>query len=227
MTMRIDGFSRVRAVLDLSDKRGALTDVLSGGPARFARGARVRFELLLKQGDDLADPSLIDAARLRILSSSSPDSALGIDATIGPSAMNRGVTEEDWDTGEPDKCHLRFELTASQTAEGVFAGSPLANDDFDHWLLLTYGAADDFLFAGTVKSFDAGTGAAGVPPSSPTAASLDQVRAYIDAALANYVRFSGNPAGALVEFTSAVGAKKVKIGADDSGDLYVGTQTTT
>lgn len=226
MSQRIDGYSRIRTEIDISEKTGTLSDALSGGACRFARGTRVRFEFLLMQGNALADPSQIAAARLRLLSNEDPDSALGMDKTIGPSLINAGVTLVEWKTGEPDKCHLRFEFSSSETAEGVFAGT-LADADDDHWFLLTHGAGDDFLFAGLVKSFDAAMATAGVPPSSPTAASIEQVRAYVDAALAQYVKFVGNPPGATAEFTSGVAQKKVKIGADDNGELYVGTQTTT
>lgn len=225
MSTRIDGYQRIRAVLDVQEKRGTLTDILTGAPARFARGARLRFEFLLKHGSELADPSLISASRLRVLSSSDPDSALAMDKTIGPSFMNPGITEADWDTNEADKCHLRFEFVAAETAEGVFSGT-LSDDDTPHWLLLTHGAGEDLLFAGLVNSFDAAIGTAGTPPTTGTAATLDQIRALLEATLQNYVKFTGNPAGATIELTSGATRKVAKIGADDEGNIYTGTQPT-
>jgi hypothetical protein len=103
----------------------------------------------------------------------------------------------------------------------------LADADENHWFRLTHGSGDALLFAGTVKSFDAGYTASGTPPLSGTAASIEQVRSYIDAALAQYVRFVGNPAGATIETTSAVGGLKTKVGTDSNGDFGVITQTTT
>jgi hypothetical protein len=187
----------------------------------------LRFEFLLVHGPsaELADPSLIAAARLRVLSSEDPDSAIGIDKTIGPSYINAGVTAAQWASGEPEMCHLRFELTSSETAEGVFAGT-LADADADHWFLLTHGSGDAFLFASKVKSFDAGYTASGTPPLSGTAASIEQVRAYLDAALAQYVKFVGNPPGRKLELTSGVGGKVVQLGADDEGNFSTGTQPT-
>lgn len=226
MSQRIDGFSRIRTELDISEKYGPMGDVFTGAAARFGRGARLRFEILLRQGSEIADPSLIDAARLRVLATSYPDSAIAINKAIGPAYINAGVTEEEWDTNEPDKCHLRFELTASETGEGVFGGG-LADADVPHWFLLTYGAGEDLLFFGTVNSIDAGYTSSGTPPLAGTAASLDDVRAYIDAALTNFVRFSGNPAGAKIEFQAETSGKKVKIGADDNGEFDVKTKTTT
>jgi len=223
--MRIDGFSRIRATLDISKKTGALSDVLCGDAARFARGARLRLELLLVHGQELADPSLIDAARLRILSTDDPDSAIAVNKAIGPSAINAGVTLEEWDAGEPDKCHLRFELTAGEVAEGVFTGT-LA-DASQHWFLLTYGAGEDLLFAGTVGSFDGGYTASGIPPLAGSGASLDDVRSFITAALNNYVKFSGNPKGATIRLDAPVADKRILVGCDDNGDPSFSTQTTT
>lgn len=225
MALRIDSCSRIRTVLDLAAKTGPLTDFFSGAAIRFARGSQLRFEFLLKFGNGLADPSLIAAARLRVLSSSDPDSAVGIDKTIGPSYINAGTTEAQWETGEPDMCHLRFELTSSETAEGVFTGT-LADPDSEHWFLLTHGSGDAFLYSDIVRSFDAGYTASGTPPLSGTAASLEQVRAYLDAALAQYVKFVGNPAGRKIELTSPVGGKIVQLGADDEGNFSTGTQPT-
>lgn len=225
MAFRIDGFSRVRVALDISEKTGILSDQLSGTAARFARGSRVRFEFALFHGADLADPSEIAAARLRVLSSNDPDSAIGIDKTIDPTAINAGITLAQWDAGEAEHCHLAFELTSSETAEGVFNGT-LADADVKHWFLLTYGAGDDFLFAGEVESFDAGYTASGTPPLSGTAASIEQVRQIVEALTANVVRFDGNPAGARVSLTSPSGQKYARLGCDDAGNFDTGTQPT-
>jgi len=225
MAFRIDGFSRVRAALDLSGKTGPLTDALNDGPLRFARGARTRFEFLLKHGETIADPSLISVARLRVLSTSDPDSVVALDKTISVTSINAGVTQDQWDAGEPDMAHLRFEFTSSETAEGVFTAT-LADSDADSWFLLTYGSGDDFLYAGLVKHFDAGYTSAGTPPASGTAATIEQVRSTVEAMLANVVRFEGNPAGAKIALTSAVGGLKVRLGCDDAGNFSTGTQPT-
>ena len=227
MSHRIDNYTRVRVALDLSGKTGSLpvSDVRSGGRAQFPRGGPTRFEFLLMYGNELSDPSVIAAARLKVLSSGDPDAAIGINKTIGPSMINAGVSLEQWDTGEPDMCHLRFELSSSETAEGVFAGT-LADADQDHWFLLTHGAGDVFLYSGIVKSFDAGYTASGTPPLSGVAASLADVQAYVDAALQQYVKFTGNPPGWRIDLESPTTGKHVKLGADDEGNFSTGTQPT-
>lgn len=211
--------------VDIVAKTGAVTEKLNGGQCIFGRGSALRFEFLLRAGAEIADPSLISVAHLRVLSNSDPDSAIAIDKTIGLSAMNAGVTEAQWDTGEPAMSHLRFELTSSETAEGVFTGT-MADAGQEHWFLLTHGAGDVLLFSGIVRSFDFGATAAGTPPLSGTAATLEQVSAVINAALQNVVKFTGNPAGATVRLQSPTTGLFVQLGADDQGNFSTGTQPT-
>lgn len=227
MSFRLDGFTRIRSKIELSRKRVDLSDVISGDPGRFPRGARLRFEFGLFYKDIIADPSNISASRLRLLSSSDPDSALGMDKTISSSAMNPGITQADWDTGEASKAHLIFEFTAVECAEGVFAGT-LLDTDTQHWFLLTYGVGDDFLMSGTVLSFDGGYNpAAGTPPATSPGATVDQIQAIFSATLADVVRFKGNPAGATIELLAPTSGKKGKWGMDDDGNFFEDTQTTT
>lgn len=225
MPYRIDDYSRIRMEVDIVAKTGPVVEVLNGGQCIFGRGSKLRFEFLLKAGEEIADPSLISVAHLRVLSSEDPDSAIAIDKTIGPSAMNAGVTQAQWDAGDPAMAHFRFELSSSETAEGVFAGT-MADAGQKHWFLLTHGAGDDLLFAGVIQSFDFGSNAAGTPPLSGTAATLEQVSAVINAALQNVVKFTGNAAGKTIELTSPTTNLKVQLGADDAGNFSTGTQPT-
>ncbi len=226
MPYRIDNYSRIRAELDISKKTGrAITDKLSGDPGRFGRGSNLRLEFLLKHGGVIADPSNVAAVRLRVLSTEDPDSTLAIDKTIGPTEMNPGITQDEWDTGDPSKAHLIFQLTSSETAEGVFTGA-LADSDVEHWFLLTYNADASLLFAGTVKSFDAATGAAGTPPLSGTAASVEAVAAMINAMAGGFVKYVGNPPGRTLELTGSNG-HKTQWGTDSEGNPIIGTQVTT
>jgi len=224
MSFRFDGFTRIRAALELSEKKVTLTDAISGGAVPFFRGARLRFEFGLFYKGEIADASLITAARLRILSDSDPDSALAMDKTIGPAEMNTGIDIDDWNGGESADAHLRFEFTATEAAEGAFTGT-LDDGDVPHWFLLTSGVNEDFLGAGTVISFDGGYNpAAGSPPAVGTGATVDQINAILQAALSNVVKYTGNPAAATIELTAPTTGKKVKLGCDDEGNFITDTQ---
>jgi hypothetical protein len=227
MSARIDSFSRVRAILDLQQKTGQITDALTGAAAIFPRGAAVRFEFLLMHGSELADASTIAAARLRVLSDHDPDSALGIEKTISSTSMNPGTTLAQWEAGDPSHAHLIFELTSSETAEGVFTGT-ITDESHKHFFQVTHGAGFSLLYAGLVNSFDAGYNpAAGTPAVTGSGATLEQIRALLEATLVNVVKFKGNPNGATIELSSPNGTYKVKLGTDDNGDVYTPTQTTT
>lgn len=220
MSFRIDE-SRVRIEIDTAAKTGIAADVISGDAARFARGARLRIELGLFYKDQLADASTVTTARLRIFSVNDPDGAVAMDKTIGVTFMNPGLTQDDWDTGESAKSHFRFEFSAAETAESAFGGT--LEDTSDHWFLLTQGANDDFLFAGTISSFDAGFSPSGVlPPGSGTAATLEQVAALLQATLQGYLKID-NDAGVTAGFVSPAG-RKIRIGAADDGTILTETQ---
>lgn len=228
MSYRYDGYARLRAKLELSDKRLVSIADFAGDPARFPRGAKVRFEFLFTFNGEIVDMSALDAPRLRILSDSDPDSALAIDSTNATTVTVKGdVTEAQWDTGDPAMCHCSFAFSSVYTAEGVFTGT-LADGEVDHWFLISAGAGADFIACGLIKSFDAGYNpAAGTPPSVGSGASLADIEALLNLRFANVVKFSGNPAGKTIELTSPSGAYVIKLGTDDSGDIYTPTQVTT
>lgn len=227
MSYRYDGYTRIRAALELSDKALLNISDVNSDAAKFPRGGKVRFEFGLFWNDEIIDASAIDAARLRILSTEDPDSALAIDSITSGAVvtLNTGLVQADWDTGEPAKAHLVFEFPASQTAEGVFAGE-LADGATKHWFVLTAGASNDFLVAGIIESFDAGLAVAGTPPVSGTTATVEAIEALLQQKLANFVKFAGNPPGARVELTSE-GGQIVKLGADDEGNFITRTTPTT
>jgi hypothetical protein len=227
MSYRFDGFARVRVALELSDKRLASLSDFGGDPARFPRGAKVRFEFLFLYNGEIVDTSLLSLPRLRILSTEDPDSALAIDSNNGTVYTKGDVTLAQWQTGDPAMCHFSVEFTSTYTQEGVFTGT-LADEDSNHWFLISAGAGADFVAAGLIKSFDAGYNpAAGTPPATGTGATIESIEALITARLAGVVRFSGNPAGAVIELTSPSAAYKVKVGSDDEGNLYTPTQVVT
>lgn len=228
MSYRYDGYARLRAKLELSDKRlVSLTD-FAGDPARFPRGAKVRFEFLFTFNGEVVDMSALDAPRLRILSDSDPDSALAIDSNNAALITTKGdVTEAQWETGDPAMCHCSFAFSSVYTAEGVFTGT-LADGEVDHWFLISAGAGADFIACGLIKSFDAGYNpAAGTPPVTGTGATLADIETILNGRLANFVKFSGNEPGKTVELLSPSGAFKVKLGTDDEGNLITPTQVTT
>lgn len=228
MSYRYDGFTRIRAALELSDKALLNISDVNNDPAKFPRGGKVRFEFGLFWNDEIIDASAIDAARLRILSNEDPDSTLAIDSITSGAVvtLNTGITQADWDTGEPAKAHLVFEFPASQTAEGVFAGT-LADAATKHWFVLTAGASNDFLVAGIIESFDAGLAVSGAAPGVGTTATVEAIEALLRQQLANFVKFKGNPPGATVELTAPTTGKIGKIGLDDEGNLITPNQVTT
>ena len=74
---------------------------------------------------------------------------------------------------------------------------------------------------GEVDSFDAGIlGTSPTPPSVGKAASLDQIAAMLQ----DYIKKVNDP-GVTCTFISGNTGKRVKLGADDSGDFSVETQT--
>jgi hypothetical protein len=221
MSFRIDE-SRVRIAFDTAAKTGIAADVISGDAARFARGARLRIECGLFYKEGLADPSLITSAHLRIFASGSPDAALAMDRIIGATKMNPGINQAQWDAGESANAHFLFEFSAAETSESAFGGG-LANET-THWLLLTQGPNEDFLWAGMITSFDAGYNpAGGTPPVTGAGATLDQVAALLQATLQGYLKII-NDAGITVTFTSPSTGKLVKIGANDDGTVLTETQ---
>lgn len=226
MSFRIDGYSRVRCALELSDKILVDLNDVSGDPARFPRGAKVRFEFGLFFNGELADASQIVQPRLRIFDTSDPDSTLAIDSNSGTVTVKGDLTQAQWDSGDPSMAHITCSFTSALTAEGVFT-TPPADDPTDHWFLLTFGTGADHIASGKLKSFDAGYNpAGGTPPASGTAATIEAIDALINAKLAGVVRFKGNPIGQTIELSSAGGAWKIKLGCDDNGDVYSPTQNT-
>lgn len=228
MSYRYDGYTRIRAALELSDKALLNISDVNQDPARFPRGGKLRFEFGLFWNDEIIDASFIDAARLRILSSEDPDSAIAMDSITSGAVvtLNTGITQDDWDTGEPAKAHLVFTFPASQTAEGVFTGT-LADSGSKHWFVITAGSSNDFLISGIVESFDAGLAVAGSPPASGTTATVEAVEALLNQKLANFVKFKGNTAGATIELTSPTTGKILKLGVDDEGNPITPNQVTT
>lgn len=228
MSYRYDGYTRIRAALELSDKALLTISDVNNDAAKFPRGGKVRFEFGLFWNDEIIDASAIDAARLRILSTEDPDSAIAIDSITSGAVvtLNTGITQDDWDTGEPAKAHLVFEFPASQTAEGVFTGT-LTDAATKHWFLLTAGASNDFLVSGIIESFDAGLAASGAAPGVGTTATVEAVEALLAQRLANFVKFRGNTPGATIELTSPTTGKIAKIGVDDEGNLITPDQVTT
>lgn len=226
MPYRVDGFARVRQALELSDKLLlSLTDV-NGDPARFPRGAKVRFEFGLFYNNELVDASQILLPRLRILDTNDPDSALAIDSNSGTVRVKGDLTQAQWDSGDPAMAHVVCEFTASQTSEGVFTTTP-ADGDVDHWFILTFGVGADFLASGKVKSFDAGYTAAGSPPPGGSAATLEAIEALLNARLLGFVKYKGNPAGSTIELQSPSTQLLGKIGLDDEGNWLTPNQVTT
>ena len=92
MSYRFDGYARVRVALELSDKRLLSLADVAGDPARFPRGAKVRFEFLFLYNGEIVDASALDTPRLRILSTEDPDSALAIDSNSGTVLVKGDVT---------------------------------------------------------------------------------------------------------------------------------------
>lgn len=227
MSFRFDGYTRIRAALELTDKLLLnLTDV-NGDAARFPRGAKLRCEFGLFYNGEIVDASQITAARLRVFDTSDPDSTLALDSNSATVRINGGISLDDWNSDDPAKAHIVVEFSASQTAESVFT-TPPADGDVDHWFLLTAGAGADFLAAGTLKSFDGGYNpAGGTPPATGTAATVEALEALLNARLADVVRFRGNPRGATIELESGLGAYKLKVGCDDEGNVYTPNQVNT
>lgn len=228
MSYRYDGYARLRAKLELSDKRLVSIADFAGDPARFPRGAKVRFEFLFVFNGDIVDMSDLTAPRLRILSEADPDSALAIDSNSATTVTIKGdVTEDQWNTGDPAMCHVSFAFSSVYTAEGAFSPAP-ADGDVDHWFLLSAGAGADFVACGLLKSFDAGYNpAAGTPPTNGTGATIADLEAILNARLANVVKFSGNAPGKTIELLSPNSTFKIKLGTDDEGNAIVPTQVTT
>lgn len=227
MPFRFDGFTRIRAKLELTDKLlRNLVDV-NDDAARFPRGAKLRFEFGLFYNNIIIDASQIVLPRLRVLDTSDPDSALALDSNLATVRVNGSVTQEQWDSDDPAMAHIVAEFTASQTAEGVFTTPPV-DGDTDHWFILTAGAGADFIASGTVKSFDGGYNpAGGTPPAGGSAATIESIEALLNARLANFVRYVGNPAGATIELTAPSSGKTGKLGLDDEGNLIAPNQVTT
>lgn len=227
MSYRFDGYARVRVALELSDKRLLSLADVAGDPARFPRGAKVRFEFLLLYNNEIVDASALDTPRLRILSTEDPDSALAIDSNSGTVRVKGDVTLAQWQTGDPAMCHFSVELSSTYTAEGVFTGT-LADTETPHWFLISAGAGGDFVACGLINSFDAGYNpASGTPPTVGSGASLADIEALLNLRFANVVKFSGNPAGKRIELTSDSGSFVWKLGVDNNGDPYTPTQVTT
>jgi hypothetical protein len=229
--IRID-IPRIRCKVDLGKKTGTLTDVISGEPFYFPRGSDLRLEFGLFFGDEIADISQITTARLRIRRNQSPDSEtslIAVDKTIGLTSMNTGLTAAAWDEGDQNAAHFIFEFEAAELAESVFGDDPdpeasgsdsgLADEQQGHWLMLTNGATDRHLWAGVVRSFDAGYGTTGnAPPADPANISKAEVDALLSAFAQQFVKYVGNPRGSTVELTSPSGAYKFKVGCDDEGN---------
>lgn len=215
---------RVKVDVNLKTGQGAITDAISGDVPKFARGAALQIEVGLFFADTILDASNISAATCVIKSGTDPDDSVAMTKTIGPTGMNRGLTLEDWDTGEADKAHLIFLFTAAETADGVF-GTP--EDTAQHWIVLS-GLTDDdgtdtdvFGFGSSIKSFDAGLTTLGAPPAGQTAASMEQ----ITAALQDFVKKVGSP-GDTITLVSGATRRQVKLAATDDGQLSTGTQPT-
>ena len=226
MSFRLDGYSRIRAELPFAAKTGIMTDVISAAPALFGRGNKLRFEFLVTYQDQPADCTQLTNARLRILSSDDPDSALAMTKTIGPENIHGDITLEQWQAGESQHAHLIFEFDAADTAEGVFTGT-LIDGATPHWFIIDFDAGASLIYCGILQSIDAGNNpAAGTPPTNGTGATLEEIQALLAAQLLNVVRFEGNPAGRKVAFLSPTNGKTVRIGADDNGDFYVATENT-
>jgi hypothetical protein len=228
MAFRYDGYARVRCKLELSDKRLLTIADFAGDPARFPRGAKVRFEFLFTFNGEIVDMSALLAPRLRILSTEDPDSALAIDSNNATAITIKGdVTQDQWDSGDPAMAHCTFAFDSVYTAEGAFTGT-LDDGETKHWFIITAGAGADFLVCGHLISFDAGYNpAAGVPPSGGSGATITDIEAILKSALANVVRFQGNPAGASIELLAPGSGRKVKLACDDEGNFQANTQTTT
>lgn len=233
MSYRFDGFARVRCELELSDK--VLTNIndVNGDPARFPRGAKTRFEFALffssQNSTGLVDASQIDSPRLRIFASDDPDGSVAIDSiTTGATVRLKGdLTATQWASGDPAMAHLVFEFPASQTAEGVFGGT-LDDGDEEHWFLITNGSGGDFIACGKIRSFDAGYNpAGGTPPAAGNSATIEAIDALLNARLASFVKYRGNPPGATIELTAPSSGKTGKIGLDDDGNLITPNQVST
>lgn len=225
MSVRIPNTQRIRAQLDNFQLKGVLNNALTDAAAIFARGSKLRFEFALFYGEEIADPSQITTARLRILAGSDPDDAVAMDKTIGIDQMNLGITAGQWVAGEQNHCHLAFEFLAAETAESVFGA--LA-DESTHWFQLTYGPDDTTWFCGTLKSIDPGYDAPGnAPPAAGQSVTRDEVAAMLAAFAQSFVKFKGNPAGATIQLTAPSSGKIGEIGIDDDGNWIQPNQVTT
>ncbi len=228
MSYRIDGFARLRQAIEMSDKLlPSLSDV-NGDAARFPRGRKVRFEFGLFYDELIADASLIEQPRLIVFSTTSPASVVAIDSNNGEVRVNGGLTKAQWDTNDPAMAHIVVELPAILTADGVFTTAPSVTGDTEHFFTLIWGAGGDFIASGILKSFNPGaTGVVGTPPVGGTTATIEAIDALLNARLANFVKFRGNPAGHTIELTSPSTAKTGKIGIDDEGNWITPNQVTT
>lgn len=227
MSFRYDGYTRIRAELELSDKHLPNLSDVNGDAARFPRGAKLRFEFGLFYNGVLIDASQIVAPRLRVLTDGDPDSALGMDSNGAVVRTKGDLTAEQWASADPAMAHIVIEFTAPQTAESVFGGG-LADANTEHWFLLTDGVGADFIVSGILKSYDGGYNpAGGTPPATGPGADMAAIEALINAKLANVVKFQGNPAGATIELTSPTTGKKGKVGLDDEGNWIGPNQVST
>jgi hypothetical protein len=213
---------RVRLAIDLASKKVVdLSDAVSGDPAIFARAAALQIEVGLFYNAQIIDISNIVSASIAIKSAEDPDDAVAMTKTIGPNAMNKGLTQTEWETQEADKAHFIFTWLSTETADGAF-GTPA--DTAKHWLVLSGLTDDDQLDAdlfgcGKISSYDAGLSALGAPPAGQTAASMEQ----ITAALQDFVKKVNEP-GVTITLVSGVTQRRVKLTATDTGDFYPETQ---
>lgn len=214
---------RVRLAVDIGNKsgRGAIVDAITGGRPKFARAAGLQIEVTLLYNGAVIDISNIPSATCTIKSGEDPDDSTAMTRTIGPERMNRGITDDEWLTGEADKCHFLFVFSSSETADGVF-GTP--TDEDTHWLVLS-GLTDDdgvdvdVFGVGLIDSFDAGLSAVGAPPGGETAATMAQITALLQ----DYIKKINEP-GVTVTFVSPTTGRRVKFGAADTGDPIIDTQ---
>lgn len=210
---------RVRIKVDTSIKygAGAFKNVIDAGLLQFARASSVQFEIGLFYRDTLVDISNIASATMEIHQTSLGSSSLAMTKTISAAGMRVGLTQDEWDSGEPDKCHFLFSWLSTETPDSVF-GTP--GETQQHlcslWGYSTDATVDvDSFAAATIQSFNAGImGTTVSPPVSGTGVTMEQLQSV----LGSFAKLVNDP-NVVIVMQSPDGTKRRIIGVDNNGDL--------
>lgn len=216
---------RLRFLVNTDVKFGgdAVKEVFKSRPLLFARNSGLRIEVAFFSGDTLMSIDNIGSVTLEVKRTNSPSAALAMSQTIGVDSMRKGLTTEEWESGEPDMAHFVFIFVSGETADANF-GTP--DDSATHWMSLSGFTLDnvldrDVFGVAPINSFNAGiSGATPTPPATGTAATFAEISSLMQDFLKKI-----NAAGTTLTLTSPNGVKKLKIGVDDNGDMITETQT--